>query len=165
MFIWTIRLVINENWNKENQQKIQLKISLLLLLACLEAVFHSQYKPQYKIKHFYNASLYNLNINISSIIFLFYFFIWFLSSPRQYLYHVRINSLIIGMIMICDLIETYNQFVFKCFDFSPFKVSCLKTYIAAMCFSTVYIRPVLVVKSPFLGIFVFHEARFKNQIF
>ena len=34
MFNWTIRLLINENWNKRNQQKVQLKISLLLLLTC-----------------------------------------------------------------------------------------------------------------------------------
>ena len=103
------------------------------------------------MKHFYNASFYNLIINISSIILLFYFFIWFSSSPPQYLCHVKINSLIIGMIVICYLHNKniwenvsklkckYTEFAFKCFAFSPFEVSCLNTYrIAVMCFSTVY---------------------------
>ena len=46
---------------------------------------------------------------------------------------------------VSNLKGKYNQFVFKCFDFSPFKVSCLNTYhIAVMwsqegkVFSTVY---------------------------
>ena len=59
--------------------------------------------------------------------------------------------------MICDLIETYNQFVFKCFDFSPFKVSYLKTYIAAMCFFTVYKASV--------GSEIFHIFSFSNSTF
>ena len=33
----------------------------------------------------------------------------------------------------------YNQFVFKCFDFPPFEISCLNAYhLAVMCFSTIY---------------------------
>ena len=69
-----------------------------------EKVFNPQYNPQYKVKHFYNASLYNSNINISSINFLF-----LLSSRPQKLCHLRISSLIIGMIMIRDLIETFEK--------------------------------------------------------
>ena len=69
-----------------------------------EKVFNPQYNPQYKVKHFHNASLYNSNINISSITFLF-----LLSSRPQKLCHLRISSLIIGMIMIRDLIETFEK--------------------------------------------------------
>ena len=38
MFNWTYSVLINENWNKRNQQKIQLKISLLLLLTCYSKI-------------------------------------------------------------------------------------------------------------------------------
>ena len=87
----------------------------------------------------YKYLLYNLSLLLFHLIFKF--------SP-QYFFHARINSLIIGMI-ICDLHNKniwanvsnlkgkYNQFVFKCFEFSHFKVFCLNTYIAVTCFPTV----------------------------
>ena len=88
----------------------------------------------------YKYFQYNLSLLLFYLIFKF--------SP-QYFFHARINSLIIGMI-ICDLHNKniwanvsnlkgkYNQFLFKCFEFSNFKVSCLNTYhIAVMCFPTV----------------------------
>ena len=36
---------------------------------------------------------------------------------------------------VSNLKGKYNQFVFKCFDFSPFKVSCLNTYHIAVMWS------------------------------
>ena len=39
LFHWTISVLINENWNKRNQHKIQLKTSLFLLLGYCSKIY------------------------------------------------------------------------------------------------------------------------------